>query len=87
MFFLRLTQYCHQWNSLDGSRQGSNRLIERTHTFKMADIYDKILIFSCSGGYKNLKFVENCVILWRLNKLNPIFNLEKSYFFVEIIVF
>ena len=38
----------------------------------------KILIFSCSGGYKNLKFVANCVILRRLNKLNPFFILEKN---------
>ena len=44
----------------------------------MADIYAKILIFSCSGGYKNLKFVANCVILQRLNKLNPVFILEKK---------
>ena len=45
---------------------------------QMADIYAKILIFLCSGGYKNLKFVENCVILSRLNKLNSMFNLEKK---------
>ena len=44
----------------------------------MADIYAKILIFSCSGGYKNLKFVANCVILQRLNKMNPVFILEKK---------
>ena len=41
----------------------------------MADIYYKILIYLCSGGYKNLKFVKNGVILRRLNKLNPIFDL------------
>ena len=28
----------------------------------MADIYDNILIFSCSGGYENLKFVESFVV-------------------------
>ena len=30
----------------------------KIHKFEMADIYDKILIFSCSGVYKNLTFVE-----------------------------
>ena len=40
---------------------------------------------SGSGGYKNLTFVANCVILRRLNKLNPVFILEKkiSYFLVK----
>ena len=42
----------------------------------MDDIYAKILIFLCLGVYKNLKFVENGVILRRLNKLNSMFNLE-----------
>ena len=56
-------------------------------TFKMADIYAKILIFSCSaGGYKKLKFVANCVILRRLNKLNPVFYFRKKNFLVKIIV-
>ena len=49
----------------------------------MADIYDKILIFLCSGGYKNLKFVENGVVLRRLNKLNSMFNLEKKRLIFE----
>ena len=44
----------------------------------MADIYYKILVCSGSGGYKNLKFVANCVILRRLNKLNQVFILEKK---------
>ena len=44
----------------------------------MADIYAKILVCSGSGGYKNLTFVANCVILRRLNKLNPVFILEKN---------
>ena len=53
----------------------------KTHKFKMADIYNKICILLCSGGYKSVNFVENGVILRGLNKLNPIFNLEKiSYF-------
>ena len=50
----------------------------KSHKFKMADIYDKILIFLCSGGYKNLKFILNGVILRRLNKLNQTFNLEEK---------
>ena len=45
----------------------------------MADLYAKYLICSGSGGYKNLKFVANCVILRQLvNKLNPVFILEKN---------
>ena len=44
----------------------------------MADIYAKILVCSGSGGYKNLKFVANCMILRRLNKLIPVFILEKK---------
>ena len=49
----------------------------------MADICAKILIFSCSGGYKNLTFVANCVISRRLNKLNLMFNLEKDKIIFE----
>ena len=49
----------------------------------MADICANILIFSCSGGYKNLTFVANCVILRRLNKLNSLFNLEKDKIIFE----
>ena len=45
----------------------------------MGDIYDNILFFSCLGGYKNLKFVENGVNLRRLDKLNPILNLEIKF--------
>ena len=48
----------------------------------MADIYAKILIFLCIGGSKNLKFVENGVILRRLNKLNSMFNLEEKKEFI-----
>ena len=44
----------------------------------MADTYAKILVCSGSGGYKNLNFVANCVILRRLNKLDPVFILEKN---------
>ena len=55
-------------------------IVKKTHKFEMADIKicAKILIFSCSGGYKNLKFVANCLILRWLNKLNPVFILEKK---------
>ena len=53
---------------------------------QMADIYAKILGCSGSGGYKNLKCVANCVLLRRVNKLNPVFILEEkiNYFLVKI---
>ena len=49
----------------------------------MADIYANILIFLCSSGYKNLKFILNGVILRRLNKLNPSLNLKKKLLIFE----
>ena len=53
-------------------------VIVKNTQIQKADIYAKILIFSCSAGYKNLKFVANYVILRRLNKLIPLFILEKQ---------
>ena len=53
-------------------------IVKKNHNFEMADICAKILIFSCSDGYKNLKFVANCLILRWLNKLNPVLFYKKK---------